>query len=60
MKDWGTKYHGCVYTALSNLATDWKKIADATPKPGEEWLQDVAREQAKKYGDALVAFEMLW
>lgn len=57
---WAAKYNGCVTTALSNHANDWGKIADAEPKPGEEWLQTMAREQHQKYTEALKEFERLF
>lgn len=59
-KKWASKHYGCITTALANLANDWGAIANAEPKPGEEWLQTMAREQHQKYSEALAEFETLF
>ena len=59
-QDWGITHYGCVSTALSNLVSDWHKIAVATPVPGEEWVRDMAVQQEAKYSQALVEFERLF
>lgn len=59
-REWAAKYEGCIFTALSNLATDWGKIANAESKPGEEWLQEMAKQQQAKYTAALAEFELLF
>lgn len=60
LQDWGTTHYGCVTTALSCLISDWDKVAKDEPKPGEEWIRDMAISQCQKYTDALVKFEELF
>lgn len=58
--EWATTHYGAIYTALSNLSQEWDKIASDTPQPGEEWVQEMARHQAKSYSTALREFEQLF
>lgn len=60
MESWGTRHYGAVTTALSNLVTDWEKIAKDTPKPGEEWIKVMAEQQVKSYSTALREFEAIF